>query len=179
MIGKEAHVLQSQIAEEIPLEGKTCASIHICITGGQEHGNLFEPLRRLGIEGCIEAVNDAFELAADVVIVDGRGQHQHVRLPKAGVDLLHIVLLRAGPLPFPVAEFTGQAAADIHAADRKGLHAVPGFFRRLPENGDHFRRVPLGAGAAVQHKNVHLLASIQSVIVTSPCPRSAVMSAAL
>lgn len=182
VVGEEAPVRESQIAEEIPLEGEAGARVHRRVAGGEEHGRVFQALRRLGIERRVKAVDGAFELTADVVIVDGRGEHQHIRLREPGIDLLHVILLRTGARSPAVAVFAGKAAADVHAADAENLHGVSALLCRLAEGGDHFRSLTLRAGTAVQNKDIQGGSPLYfqySVSVTPPFPRRAAMSAAL
>ena len=85
-------------------------------------------------------VHEVLQQAGEQVEVDRRAQDEAVRFHQGGVDLLHVVLNVAGPLPFRAARLAAQApvaALDLLLAeqDELGLDAPAGhLFQQPPQH---------------------------------------------
>ena len=157
--GVNPHVLQSEVVEEGVLVLVDRTAIHMVATGGEDQSRLFELFRFIQ---SIDAVDGALELAGKSVIIDGRGQDDHLRLVQQRVDILHIVLLDALTFMAAVllmAVFTGKTPGDLLLADIHHGDNMAVFLRALPERLHHGGGVAVGPGTAIQHKDLHRSAS--------------------
>ena len=94
------------------------------------------------------------------MIIDWRSQHQHLRILQFFVYFLHIVLLNAGTLSFPMAVLTGKTAFDIHPADIETDDMMAVLFSRFTKHSNHFFGIAVWSGASIQYKDFHVLFSI-------------------
>ena len=106
-------------------------------------------------EAAVETVDGAFELSRDAMIINRRGQHQHLRIPQRVVDLLHVVLLDARAVPAGMAVLAGEAAFDVHVRHVQHGDLMSRALRAGAERLRHLRGVALGPGTAVQNQNLH------------------------
>lgn len=80
-----------------------------------------------------EAVHGRSQLAAQIPVIQRRGQHHHVALPHSRINPVHIIPLDAGALPAAVASKTPSAAMDAQAAQEKFRNSMSRAFRTLRE----------------------------------------------
>ena len=96
-----------------------------------------------------ETVDTGTQLAAEVPVVEGRGEDDDVGIFHRWIDLVHVVLLHARRVLHAVTTEAAAAAVDVHAAEGEGSDGVADAFGTFGESGDEGRGVAVFAWAAV------------------------------
>ena len=102
----------------------------VAVPGRSEQSGLHVLALDGAVEGA-EAVHHGLQLGGHAVVVQGRGEHQHIRIQNFSADALHIVLLDAGALVAAVD--AAGAGVDISVGHVDELHGVAGLLRPLAE----------------------------------------------
>ena len=171
---EDAHVLQVEVVEEGVLVLVDRTAIHMVAAGGEDQGRLFELFRFIQ---SIDAVDGALELAGEAVVVDWRGQDDHLRLVQQRVDRLHIVLLDALTLmaaALLMAVFTGKTPGDLLLADIHHADNVAVFLCAFRNASTMAAVLPWGRGLPFSTRIFIAQPPKEKVTDTSPLPRASV-----